>query len=226
MMRVSRLRLIVFVLGVGLFSTLLGASRMTPHHSPARLANHGPLPDFSLIDQGGEPVNLSRLKGSVWIANFIFTRCAGQCPLMSAQMATLYEALRDVPSIQFISFSVDPSYDTPERLASYARSYGVHDERWRFVTEADTTTSIAQLAQQGFRLGVSADGTQEETPPLGGGDGEARGGPPPARGTITHSVRLVLVDSHGSIRGYYDATDAQAMAHLHTDARRLARERR
>jgi len=206
MMRVSRLRLIVFVLGVGLFSTLLGASRMTPHHSPARLANHGPLPDFSLIDQGGEPVNLSRLKGSVWIANFIFTRCAGQCPLMSAQMATLYEALRDVPSIQFISFSVDPSYDTPERLASYARSYGVHDERWRFVTEADTTTSIAQLAQQGFRLGVSADGTQEEP--------------------ITHSVRLVLVDSHGSIRGYYDATDAQAMAHLHTDARRLARERR
>ena len=206
MMRVSRLRLIVFVLGVGLFSTLLGASRMTPHHSPARLANHGPLPDFSLIDQGGEPVNLSRLKGSVWIANFIFTRCAGQCPLMSAQMATLYEALRDVPSIQFISFSVDPSYDTPERLASYARSYGVHDERWRFVTEADTTTSIAQLAQQGFRLGVSADGTQEEP--------------------ITHSVRLVLVDSHGSIRGYYDATDAQAMAHLHTDARRLAGERR
>jgi protein SCO1/2 len=211
MRRLSGSIVVVGALGVGVLGALLAASRAVPHPLPM-LPHQGTLPEFSLIDHRGALVSRSTLDGSVWIADFIFTRCAGQCPLMSAQMAKLSEALRDVPSIRFLSFSVDPSYDTPARLASYARSSGVHDDRWRFVTEAahpgeagastPAMTSIAQLAQQGFRLGVSTDGTPEEP--------------------ITHSVRFVLVDSHGSIRGTYDATDAQAMAQLHTDARRLA----
>ena len=40
-------------------------------------------------------------------------------------------------------------------------------------------------------------------------DGDAAGG-----GTITHSVRLVLVDRGGAIRGYYDATDDAQMKRL------------
>jgi cytochrome oxidase Cu insertion factor (SCO1/SenC/PrrC family) len=169
-----------------------------------------------LIDHRHRPFSRAALAGSVWIADFIFTRCAGQCPLMSAQMAALHQALRDLPAIRFVSFSVDPVYDTPARLAAYASHYEIPDDRWRLVTESDAPvlppvreagpiTTIAHLARDGFRLGVGADGPPEEP--------------------ITHSVRLVLVDQHGSIRGYYDATDVQAMAQLQADVRRLARER-
>ena len=196
---------------LGLAFTRAGGSRAIPP-----LSHYGHLPDFSLIDHHQHPFSQATLAGSVWIADFIFTRCAGQCPLMSAQMAALHQALRDLPAIRFVSFSVDPVYDTPARLAAYASHYEIPDDRWRLVTESDAPvlppvreaspiTTIAHLAHDGFRLGVGADGPPEEP--------------------ITHSVRLVLVDQHGSIRGYYDATDVQAMAQLQADVRRLARER-
>ena len=77
------------------------------------------------------------------------------------------------------------------------------DDQWRFVTGAPA--AITALARDGFHLGV-AEGESREEP-------------------ITHSVRLVLIDARGAIRGYYDATDAQAIRRLQSDARRLARSK-
>ena len=168
-------------------------------HVVPPLPRLGQVPDFSLIDHEGHPIRRADLSGSVWIADFIFTRCAGQCPLMSAEMAQFHHALREP---RLVSFSVDPSYDTPPVLAQYAAHYGAHAPHWRFVTgSADAITS---LAQQGFHLGIGVDGTAEEP--------------------ITHSVRFVLVDQQGWIRGTYEATDARAMQQLQSDARRLAAE--
>ena len=165
----------------------------------APLPDLGRLPAFSLVDQGRRSVSLDALAGSVWVADFIFTRCAGQCPLMSAQMAALQQEFARAGGVQFISFTVDPAHDTPEVLSAYASQYGATAGRWRFVTgEAE---AVRTLAQEGFRLGISEGGTAEEP--------------------ITHSVRLVLVDQQGHIRGSYEATDPQAVARLRTDARRL-----
>ena len=143
------------------------------------------------------------LLGSVWVANFIFTRCAGQCPLMSAQMATLASALRGEPSVRLVSFSVDPEWDTPAVLADYARRYGAVREQWRFLT--GDRAAIVRLCTEGFRLSVAQDGGTDAEP-------------------ITHSVRLVLVDRAGRIRGYYDTTEAEAMKQLRRDLRRLLRQ--
>lgn len=185
-------------------------------HAALTLPVHGHVQDFSLVDHQARPISRATLAGSVWIADFIFTRCAGQCPLMSAQMAKLQQTFENVPGLRFVSFSVDPTYDTPARLAAYATAYGAAPEQWQFVTEAGTPpgeaggmtgpiTTVHALAQQSFHLGVSQEGTAEEP--------------------ITHSVRLVLIDRRGSIRGYYDATEPRAMAALHDDARRLVRQR-
>ena len=166
----------------------------------ALLPDRGGLPDFALIDHHGQPVTRAQLAGSVWVADFIFTRCAGQCPLMSAQMAKLQEAFRGLPNVQLISFSVDPSHDRPGVLARYAHAYHAQEPRWRFVTGAES--AIVRLAQEGFRLGVGKDGSAAEP--------------------ITHSVRFVLVDQAGHLRGDYDATDPQAMRRLEDDVRRLS----
>ncbi len=165
------------------------------------LPDYGSVPDFALIDQRGAPIRRADLLDTVWVADFIFTRCAGQCPMMSAQLASLRTALRDTAGLLFISFSVDPDYDTPAVLAAYAARYAAQAAQWRFVT--GPKSSIWLLAHTGFHLGVGEEGSAEEP--------------------ITHSVRLVLVDRQGHIRGYYDATDAQAMVKLQQDARRLLR---
>ncbi len=163
------------------------------------IPDYGVVSDFSLIDHQRQPVTGGALEGSVWIADFIFTRCAGQCPVMSAQMATLQKHFAGEPGLQFISVSVDPRHDTPEVLAAYAGRYGADAGRWRFLT--GNAAAITRLVRGGFHLGVSEEGTADEP--------------------ITHSVRFVLVDQRGHLRGTYDATEAQAMARLVTDAKAL-----
>jgi len=173
--------------------------RSATQPSAVVLPDYGALPGFLLTDHRRQPISLEQLSGSVWIANFIFTRCAGQCPMMSAQLAALQRSLTDAPDVQFVSFTVDPEHDTPETLADYATHYAANAHRWRLVT--GPKEALYALARAGFRLGVGEDGSAVEP--------------------ITHSVRFVLVDRAGRIRGYYDATDAEAMRRLEQDARRL-----
>ena len=191
---------LVGVIGAMVVVSLRGA--VVPRSGPS-LPVYGHVPDFLLVDHQARPISRASLAGSVWIADFIFTRCAGQCPLLSMEMAKLERTLRGMPGVRFVSFSVDPAYDTPERLAAYAAHYGADTDRWRFVT--GEPAAVTSLIQQGFHLAL---GTSES-----------------AKEPITHSVRLVLIDRRGSIRGYYDATDPRAMAALHDDARRLVRQR-
>ena len=186
-----------------LLAATLAAHRLTPVR-PAVLRDDGPVPDFTLTDQAGRPVTRASLAGSVWVADFIFTRCAGQCPLMSAQMAELQRVFEPLSGVRLVSFTVDPAHDTPEALAAYASHYGASAARWQFVTGEQE--AIWRLAREGFRLGV--------------GEGESATEP------ITHSVRLVLVDSRGHIRGTYDATDGVAVRRLREDVRRLLGEPR
>jgi len=180
---------------------IIGTAAWTKIPSPSiPLAIYAHVPAFTLIDQAGRPVSREDLLGKVWIADFIFTRCAGQCPMMSDEMARLAATFRTHGSVKLISFTVDPDWDTPEVLARYAKRYGAASEQWHFVT--GDKEELWRVCQEGFRLAVAADGGTVEEP-------------------ITHSVRFVLVDREGNIRGYYDATDSAAMKQLHHDLRRL-----
>ena len=167
----------------------------------ADLPQLGQVPDFALTDQGGNAVTRADLDGAPWVADFIFTRCAGQCPMMSQRMGALQEALKNA-DVRLVTFTVDPEHDTPNILASYAMHYGAVPGRWRFLT--GSREAIWRLARDGFRVGVEDNGTVEEP--------------------IAHSIRLILVDRRGFIRGYYDATDDAALKRVARDARRLASE--
>ena len=167
---------------------------------PAALPVYGEVPAFAGVNAEGRAMDLRDLRGGVWVADFIFTRCAGQCPMMSERMAALQRTFDGMP-VRLLSFSVDPAHDTSAALAAYGVRYGARPGRWDLLT--GDPDAIARLAQDGFRLAI------------------ADGGPP--QEPIVHSVRLVLVDQRGRIRGYYDATDAAAVARLQRDARSLAR---
>lgn len=164
------------------------------------------LPDFTLIDQHDRPMGLAELAGAPWIADFIFTRCASTCPLLTQEMQRLGELLPAGGGVRRVSISVDPEYDRPEVLRAYAARHGAEDPSWIFLT--GDREAIHRLSIEGFKLAVDAD------PPPGAAN---------AQEPIVHSSRFVLVDGVGVIRGYYDAFDAEARAALLADLAALTR---
>src|SRR5207244_837513 len=109
----------------------------------------------------GRNITLQDLRGKIWIADFIFTSCAGTCPMMSAQMRKLQDSLP--ADIRLVSFSVDPGRDTPAVLASYATHFGAEPQRWVFLT--GDRQALYDLSIKGFKLAL--DDTQgSETEPI------------------------------------------------------------
>lgn len=160
----------------------------------------GAAPDFALTERGGQAVTRADLRGKVWVANFIFTRCGGPCPLLSEKMAGLQKRLAD-PDLRLVSFSVDPAYDTPEVLKAYAGRYGADPHRWWFLT--GETEPVYAVIRDGFHLAVAPDPSGKE--------GEQ----------VVHNLSFVLVDRQGRIRGYYGGTDETELEKLRRDARKL-----
>lgn len=76
------------------------------------------------------------LKDRVVVINFIFTRCEFACPLLTAKLTRIRDALgpRFGKEIQFVSISVDPKFDTPEALRSFAKRNRAENEGWTFLT--------------------------------------------------------------------------------------------
>jgi protein SCO1/2 len=166
---------------------------------PRTLPVLGVVPPFTLTERAGTPLTADRLSGRVWIADFVFTRCPDFCPALTARMAGLQKTLPPGPdAVLLVSFSVDPSHDSPEVLRDYAARAGAGDG-WLFVTGA--RDAMATLLRDGFRVAFADDG--------------------PAASPITHSDRLVLIDRQLRIRGYYHGTDPADVARLVRDAEAL-----
>ena len=152
------------------------------------------LPPFTLTDQNNAKVSLADIK-EPWIADFIFTRCSSQCPMVTQRVRKAAERL---PGMRFVSFSLDPK-DTPQALKEYSER---HKADWTFLT--GKRGQVRKLSLEGFKLAV-VDGNPD--------------------GTISHSQYLVLVDAQGGVRGYYDATDKVRLEALVRDADALRQPR-
>jgi cytochrome oxidase Cu insertion factor (SCO1/SenC/PrrC family) len=178
----------------------MGILRLQTERAGNATANvdYGVVPGFSLVEAGGRQVTLQEFRGKVWIADFIFTSCAGMCPMMTSEMRKLQDSLPK--DIRLVSFSVDPARDTPAVLNDYADHFGADRQRWSFVT--GDRQSLYDLSIKGFKLGVDdKQGTEAEP--------------------ITHSSRFVLVDKDARIRGYYNGSEEEDLKRLIEDARRL-----
>ena len=153
-------------------------------------------PDFSLTERNGKKFSSGDLKGKVWIADFIFTSSAGQCPMMSSHMKKLQTLFPKTTGLELVSFTVDPARDKPSVLSQYADRYEAEKDRWFFLTGPQT--EINRILK-----GLLLSGVDE-----------------PAM----HSSRFILVDRTGQVRGYYDSTDSAAMNQLVRDARLLVQQ--
>ncbi len=162
-----------------------------------------PIGDFSLTDQDGETVTNEDLRGKVWVVDFIFTSCPDVCPVLTTQMANLHRRI-DSDDVRFVSVSVDPAHDTPERLREYAARYRADTSRWSFLT--GDPESMRLTLERAFAQPV---GERTEI-----GDG---------RYDILHAGRFMLIDRRGRLRGLYE-TNAEGLGRLEHDALRLVDE--
>lgn len=163
---------------------------------------YGSVPNFSLTERSGDEIGLAKLRGKIWIADFIYTSCTDTCPLQTAAMAKLQVEFAGKPEIQLVSFTVDPERDTPKVLSLYADKHQADAKRWYFVT--GQRDRIIRLIQDGFHLSVATLPNDSD-----------------ANGMIPHSPRFVLVDKEARIRGYYDSRELEPFLRLKNDIESL-----
>jgi protein SCO1/2 len=153
------------------------------------------VPEFSFHNQHGRPTVNADLRGHVWIADFIFTRCTTICPLITAKMALLQRRLPD-NNLRFVSFSVDPERDTPHALQRYAAEWRPGESRWVLLS---TTAEGLKSLSSGMFTKVS-----------------------PTEKDILHSELFFLVDAQGAVRGIYESAKNDALERLVRDSEALS----
>lgn len=168
----------------------------------------GQLPAFRLTDSLGQPFGSAELEGQVYVVDFIFTRCASICPLLTAAMSRLDRRYVDegIEGIRLLSVTVDPDYDTPEVLRDYGDAHRIDPARWTLLTGPES--EIRELVTGGFKTAIGE--------PRASGDNLI---------DIAHSGKFVLVDGRGGIRGYYD-TDESGLDEIFHRSQHVLREQR
>jgi len=151
------------------------------------------IPDFQFVNQEGKTVSSKDLKGTIYVADFFFSRCQGICKDMSSQLVRVQEEFKENNKVKIVSFTVDPKFDTVEVLKEYAKFYRAIPGKWNLLT--GSKDSIYKLAgPNGFYLNAQEIKDVDND--------------------FIHDNHFVLVDKEGRIRGYYDGTDKKEVDRL------------
>jgi protein SCO1/2 len=177
----------------------------------------GQLPDFTLTNQNNQPVSLAKLRGQVWVADIIFTRCPGPCAKMTRHLAELQSELPADKPVKLVTLTSDPEYDHPPVLKKYSERFGADASRWWFLT--GDKPQIRRLAVEDFKFVVVEKKPEEREIP---------------EDLFIHSTWFVLVDQKGRVRGwtdregnlhaYYDSEDPAARKQILAGIKELLRE--
>src|ERR1700677_3317861 len=147
---------------------------------------YGQIVDFTLTNQDGQLTTLADLTNHVWVADIIFTRCAGPCPRMTGQMKSLQDKLPEDSPAKFVTLTTDPDYDSPAILKRYGEHYDADFHRWIFLT--GTKSEIASLAAGSLKLGSTPVAAKDQLN---------------ATDLFIHTTIFVLVDKHAHMRGIF-----------------------
>jgi protein SCO1/2 len=153
--------------------------------------------DFTLTDQASRPFKFQSLRGKVAVVAFAYTTCPDVCPLITAAMRQVQDALRGEERglTYLVTVTTDPEIDTPKVMAAYAKRYGVDPANWAFLTGDE---AALKKVWKNFGVGVKRK----------------------ARGLIDHTTLTAVVDRSGTMRIAYIGTAPDPKAIL-KDVRKL-----
>lgn len=159
----------------------------------------GTVPPFAVPSQRGEVFRSEELRGRTWVAHFIFTRCADPCLRSTETLIKVRHRSRNLGrAFHLVTFSTDPDYDTPERLAAYAQKHKASPRMWTLLSGAPK--AVREAVSHAFRVSRKGAVTSAELDRL------------------LQGSHLLLVDPWGRVRGFYDVARKEEIDALLRDA--------
>jgi protein SCO1/2 len=146
------------------------------------LATLNRIPPFRFVNQNNDTITNEDYAGKVYIVEFFFTTCGDICPIMNRNMVKIQNEFYGNPNLGIASFSIDPTYDTPEILKEYVTNYGITNPNWHLLT--GDKVEIFKLSNEGFKI-YAAQSMEDDR-------------------SFEHSGLFALIDQEGNIRSRYD----------------------
>ena len=159
---------------------------------------------FKLLNQFGDSVGIDDWGGKIIVANFFFTSCPSICPTLTSNMKKLQTAFIKTDTIvRFISFTVDPSRDTVQKIKAYGDKYGINHDTWWMLT--GPKKEIYDIAFNEFKASVVSEGKVDTN--------------------FIHTEKFFLLDRDKVVRGFYNGLDSNHLDQLIKDIVLLNMER-
>jgi protein SCO1/2 len=190
---------------IAIIFTLFARQRLTTVKS--KLPVYTVLRDFALTNQNNTVVTLDDLRGKVWIADIIFTRCPGPCRRMTKDMARLQDLWPQDAPVRFVSLTSDPEYDTPTVLKRYAEDYKADLNRWDFLT--GTKQQIVDAAKNLEFVRVEKKKEEQES----------------ENDLFIHSTIFMIIDKRGQIRSTVETDQPDSLTKARALVDELLRDR-
>ena len=172
----------------------------------------GKVPEFSFMNQRNDTISNAYYNDKVYVVEFFFSTCPSICPIMTDNLLKVQEAFKDEDQFGIASFSIDPTYDTPEVLQEYATDYGATHPHWNYLT--GNKANVLKLSNEGFRI-YAAENAEVD-------------------GGFEHQGLFALIDQEGNIRSridengnpviYYDGLTPEGIAMIIEDIKKLLKE--
>ncbi len=182
-------------LGLLVLGVLLTACGQTSKLSGADLSKK-PAPDFRLVDQDGQSLALSDLRGKVVVLTFMYTQCTDDCPLIAGKLHTISEQLgAALDNVAYVAVSIDPANDTPAAINQFTSDHPL-DGQLRFLNGSEAALKPVWTAYAVQEQGAAA----------------------PVHQSVTgHPTRVILIDKAGRERSNFDSDfdPADLMHDLH-----------
>ncbi len=159
--------------------------------------------NFILTNQAGLKTSTADWKNKIVIVDFFFTHCPAVCPKLTNSLKRVQAYFNPGKDLLFNSFSIDPERDSVSALNQYRKLFALDNHNWHLLT--GEKKDIYKLARNSFKI-VATDG-----------DGGSE--------DFIHSEKLVLIDTHKRIRGYYTGTNDAEVSQLIQDIKKLQNEK-
>lgn len=155
---------------------------------------------FTFTDQHGQPFGTDQLTGTAWIANFIFTKCTTVCPPMTTEMALLQDKFKkEGIAAEFVSFTVDPTIDSPNMLNKYIQDFTDDDSNWHLLT-GYSQQDIEKFAREEFQTMVQK---------------------PTSSNQVIHGTTFFLINKKGALVKEYSYIDTSYVEELVKDVKKM-----
>ncbi|MEJ5994781.1 SCO family protein [Pedobacter sp. Du54] len=160
--------------------------------------------DFKLINQYGDTVSWENHKGKIFLLNLFHASNRGfGVDFANKAMEGFTKMYSKNTMLHFMSVSIDPIVDQPNLLHTYANQISANTKKWDLLT--GDSTEIYQFIHDGLFLDAIKSTKNGET-------------------KFTFSNMFVLIDTQHRIRGYYEATNNEALSKLDDEIKVLIAE--